>query len=170
MGYSQDKLTKIVRKHGTIILPTDWYDKFTSEGKYLTCHTKNFKSGKYCAVLVCKKEKGKLVYREYLSRVLLNAPKFKHVDHINNDPMDNRIENLRLASHRENCRNRRKYENTQFKAKGIVRRNKRFSALCTKDGINYTAGTFATADEAAHHYNLLAKWLHGEFANLNILA
>lgn len=43
--------------------------------------------------------------RQYLHRLLMNPPKGMEVDHINRDRLDNRRENLRVVTHRENMQN-----------------------------------------------------------------
>ena len=67
---------------------------------------------KYLNVEYNKSKKDFYVYFCYngkkyrLHRYLLNAPKGLVVDHINGDTKDNRIENLRLCTQKENLQNR----------------------------------------------------------------
>jgi hypothetical protein len=42
-----------------------------------------------------------------MHRFIMDAPKGKSVDHINHNTLDNRKENLRIVSHRENHQNRK---------------------------------------------------------------
>ena len=44
----------------------------------------------------------------YLHRRITGAPKGLEVDHINRNPLDNRKSNLRVCTHAENMKNRRK--------------------------------------------------------------
>lgn len=46
------------------------------------------------------------------------------VDHINHDPSDNRIENLRWATRRENLLNRRKTNPTWLKDPAVIAKRK----------------------------------------------
>ncbi len=43
----------------------------------------------------------------YMHRLITGAPKGKDVDHINHDTLDNRRENLRVGSHKDNMQNGR---------------------------------------------------------------
>lgn len=47
----------------------------------------------------------RMVY--YAARRLLGCPKGMEIDHINNDPFDNRKENLRVVTKQENVQNKR---------------------------------------------------------------
>lgn len=61
----------------------------------------------YDRVFLCKKGKGQqkrvatLVYETFLGPI----PPEKELDHINGERTDNRLNNLRIVSHRENCWN-----------------------------------------------------------------
>jgi hypothetical protein len=88
------------------------------------------------------------------------------VDHINGDPSDNRVTNLRAADGRLNQANRRACSSTN--AKGVylrvARRAKpKFEAVC--DG-KYV-GLFDTLEEASAAYNAAARAAFGEFARVN---
>lgn len=95
----------------------------------------------------------------------------KQIDHINLDPTDNRIENLRLATNQQNCCNRNLQSNSSTGYKGVsIRkdlRSKPFCAHIKKDGIMYNLGYYSSDVEAAKIYDSKAKELFGEFAKLN---
>ena len=83
------------------------------------------------------------------------------VDHRNGLRSDNRPENLRAATHAENCRNRRPLR----ASKGCYWQPKRgkWIAQIGVDGKRKTIGYFATEAEASAAYSKAANELHGEF-------
>jgi hypothetical protein len=94
-----------------------------------------------------------------------NAP-VAFIDHINGDVLDNRIENLRAATHSQNCMNTRLRSDNTSGIKGV-----RWSKLKQKwigtVGVNYKnycAGEFDTREKAAEAVAKLRQELHGEFA------
>lgn len=90
------------------------------------------------------------------------------VDHINGDTLDNRRENLRLASLEQNARNRRLNQNNKSGYKGVkLYRSGRWASFIRTDGKQYHVGYFDTAEEAAWMRDQWALELHGEFARLN---
>jgi hypothetical protein len=89
------------------------------------------------------------------------------IDHINHLKTDNRISNLREATHVENCYNRPRY-------RGIGYKGVRKSAGCNTWQAQITAnkkwhhlGQFKTPIEAAIAYDKAAILFHGNFACLN---
>ncbi len=86
------------------------------------------------------------------------------VDHINGDARDNRRENLRLSSPRQNSWNKRPKAG---KFKGVFARRKRFVARIKVGSKIINLGGFATAHEAADAYDAAAAKYFGEFAWLN---
>lgn len=105
-----------------------------------------------------------------LHRFILNAPDGMQVDHINHNGLDNRRSNLRLCTHSENLRNRRKQKGCSSEFKGVVKhqdgRAKPWMATVKVDKKRHTRA-FTTELEAAEWYDEKAVELHGEFANLN---
>jgi hypothetical protein len=104
-----------------------------------------------------------------LHRFILEAPVGFDVDHKNNEPLDCRKENLRLATRQQNNQNRLpredKYKGVHFQPTGPRRR--RFTATIGTEGKTTYLGCFHTATEAARAYDAKAKELFGEFAKLN---
>ena len=85
------------------------------------------------------------------------------IDHINNDPFDNRICNLREATPNQNAYHRR--GRSRSGVKGVYpRKNGKFEAWIMQAGVHYYLGQFATKQEAATAYANTACVLHGEFA------
>ena len=99
---------------------------------------------------------------------LIKPPQGFVVDHINGDPWDNRRENLRVCTHAENLRNRKKHSGeTTNPYKGVFPRSRRWLVLIMCDGRRYDLGSYASAEEAARAYDDAALFLHGRFARLN---
>lgn len=104
-----------------------------------------------------------------LHRYLMNLtdPKVQ-VDHINRDPLDNRMSNLRIASNAENCRNRNNRKNSKIKYKGVTQTKEgNYMARIQVDGKRICLGRFESPEKAAEVYNKYAEHLHKEFAKLN---
>ena len=101
-----------------------------------------------------------------LHRVLLDVPRNMVVDHIDHDGMNNQRENLRVCTHTENMRNRRKTENTQTGFKGVEsRRGKYRFAIRTDAGRLRSPFMYNTPQEAHSAYVEAAKKHHGGFFN-----
>jgi len=102
----------------------------------------------------------------YMHRVIMDAPKGFEVDHINNNRLDNRKENLRICTSSQNKMNT-KYKNKAGYRGVSINCSGKYRALIRFDGKNIHLGVFITAKEAAIAYNEAAVKYHGEFANLN---
>ena len=72
-------------------------------------------------------------------------PGDKGIDHINGDRNDNRFQNLRLATHRENCWNRRG-------VRGYWRNRSAWRVDIRYDGQTLACGNFQTEEEASAFY------------------
>lgn len=124
-------------------------------------YTKVSKNKKYVVSAV----KGKFTY---LHRFIMDAPKGKSVDHINNDSLDNRRSNMRLCSIMENTQNSGKYNTNTTGYKGVCEAYPGvFIAQIFFKSKPHYLGRFKTKEAAALAYNKKAVELHGEFAHLN---
>lgn len=105
-----------------------------------------------------------------MHRYLLDAPEGMQVDHINGDPLDNRRENLRLATPAQNQANRRKRSGGSSVYKGVSwhKKGRAWRATINLDRKQIHLGFFKDQTEAAKAYDAKAKELFGEFAYLNL--
>ena len=140
------------------------------------------KQGSYCAV---KKASGFYARRNatkkdiacgspskvYLHREIMRAIKGEFVDHINGNTLDNRKENLRICSSKQNSRNSKKNKNNSSGFKGVAwhKSKKVWVAYIKVDYKNKHLGVYNTPENAAKAYDEAAKKYFGEFAKLNFL-
>lgn len=86
------------------------------------------------------------------------------VDHINGCRADNRLINLRCATHAENARNHQKTPKNTTGFKGVVRSGRKFVAQIKSNGKVHYLGIFSVAEDAHAAYCDAASKLYGEFA------
>ncbi len=90
------------------------------------------------------------------------------IDHINGDPSDNRIANLRAATHSENMRNARKSCRNTSGHKGVAwdRRSRRWRVKLNSEGKDKHIGVYRNIADAVAAYAVASRRYHGEFSRL----
>lgn len=110
-----------------------------------------------------------LLHRVILSRKL-GRELLRHelCDHANKDTLDNREENLRLASFAQNMHNTKRRKDNSSGYKGVCwdKRKQKWVARITANKITKYLGYYNTAEEAHEAYRKAAPEYHGEFARL----
>ena len=137
----------------------EWASKFKWYAHRMgRCFYAGRKIGKY------PHQKSSLLHRE-----IMNAPDGVTVDHISGDGLDNRRENMRLASRIENNRNRRLNANSTSGFKGAYwhKASGKWTAQISIRGKRIHLGLFATPEQAALAYDEAAIKHFGEFAKAN---
>lgn len=91
------------------------------------------------------------------------------IDHKDNDKTNNALDNLRLASDRQNSHNSKGHKDSMSGYKGVSwdKRINRWVARLHTNGKSKHIGSFIDALDAAEAYNKVAKEVFGEFAFLN---
>jgi len=87
------------------------------------------------------------------------------IDHVDGNPSNNRLDNLRTATIGQNRANARRQSASVSGAKGVRRNGDRWMAMVTWDGRTHYLGTFDTVAEAKAARDAKARELHGEFFN-----
>lgn len=104
----------------------------------------------------------------WMHRLILAAPKGFDVDHIDGNGLNNRRENLRLASVSENRRNVHvAVAKSGFKGVSPGRSGRKWRAQIQVDKKKIHLGTFSTKEEACAAYDRAALKYFGEFARTN---
>lgn len=108
----------------------------------------------------------RLHYAHRLIFVMFHGVVPDYVDHIDGDPMNNRIENLRSVTHAQNMQNQKLRRDNKSGHKGVCWniRDKTWTVQIFKNSEQHCLGTFADKAAAIAAYQAASKTLHGEFA------
>lgn len=106
----------------------------------------------------------------YLHELIVKAPAGGTVDHKNGNGLDNRRQNLRPATRRQNGQNSRSRRNSTSVFLGVCKDKERggwIAQIKRSNDSRRRIGRFQTEEEAARAYDAEALQAFGEFANLN---
>jgi hypothetical protein len=157
------------RKHKGLIAIVDDIDADLSELKWYPNVCQNttyvYRHARYC-------ENPTPIHRVILARMLQRElSKGEDVDHINNNGLDNRRENLRLASPRQNGFNKRisRHNTSGYKGVSWEKAKNKWQAYIKPNRKMISLGRFDSIVDAARAYNVAAREHFGEFAYQNVI-
>ena len=106
----------------------------------------------------------------FLHRLIMNLYDTNlEIDHIDNNTLNNKKENLRICNRTENMHNRIKYVNNKSGYKGVYFSKvlKKWHSRIQNNKEHIHLGYFNDIKDAAIAYNKAAVEYHGEYARLN---
>jgi len=108
---------------------------------------------------------GRVYFSHRLAFLVINGYMPGFIDHINGDPSDNRIENLREATKQENQRNTGKCKSNTTGFKGVTwnKQRQKWHARIKLSGKQIHLGYFATPESASAAYEAAARHHFVEF-------
>ncbi len=162
-------MKEIVLKSGdTVIVDDEDYSLVSGFSWHL-------RKGRQTNYAQSKIRKGDRYVAVAMHRLIMNALPKTEIDHINRNGLDNRKENLRFCTKRQNQGNRESprvkktspYKGVSFE--GNVFRNKPWRASIYIRGKAKNLGLFATQEEAAEAYAVAARQEYGEFFHQGLI-
>lgn len=157
------KLIRLTKNLSTVVDDAD-YEVLSS---YKWCAVCTQKGKRWYAARGIKPDgKYKMIL---MHRVILGAEKGFEVDHINNDPLDNRRDNLRLCTRALNMHNRKSYNNSTSAFKGVFfdKQSGKWQAKITINNKSVYIGRSTNPEDCARMYDSAAASRYGEHAKLN---
>jgi hypothetical protein len=106
-------------------------------------------------------------YKRYrIIFVMFNGNFSEEIDHINGDPLDDRIENLRESTRGQNSMNSSLQERRigEFKGVSLIKKNNKYKARLKLYGKEIHIGCFHSKEDAHKAYCEAARKYFGEFA------
>ena len=105
-----------------------------------------------------------------MHRVLMNAPNDMEVDHINGNPSDNRLSNLRLVTRRQNCLNHRRSKRNSSGRTGVswANKGKKWIATIQIGLTTIPLGRFEKKEDAIVARDKAEKEYFGEYARSQV--
>jgi hypothetical protein len=103
-----------------------------------------------------------------MHRVITMALKEQKIDHINGNGLDNRKENLRLATNRQNSWNSKStIGSSKYKGVSWCKQKNKWRTRIYFNGKDIHLGFFVNEKDAAKIYDEIALKYFGEFARIN---
>lgn len=148
-----------------ILFDDEDIDVYT-KNKYFITINKNYRR-----VESLEKHQNKLIHKKLHREIISKyySIKYLEIDHINNNPLDNRKCNLRIANRRQQAMNTTKRKNVTSIFKGVskCKTTNRWKVQICSNSKRYWLGRYDDEIEAAKVYDAKAIELFGEFACLN---
>lgn len=116
-------------------------------------------------LIINGKKSGFLIHRIIYFLETGNQPDM--IDHIDRNPLNNHISNLREATHQQNIFNSSPISGAASKYKGVYKKGKKWGASIARGEEKYRIGCFYSEEDAAIAYDIWAEKLFGEYSFLN---
>ena len=151
---TQGKITLVDDEDYEYLMQWKWYAEKTKSGFMAVRHSST-KHGIRNTIL--------------MHRLIMRCPKNMQVDHIHHDELDNRKNELRICTNRQNCHNRIPTRGLPSPFKGVYWDTscRRWRSRITINGKLTYIGIFVNEIDAARAYDKKAKEHFGNFAYLN---
>ena len=109
--------------------------------------------------------------KTYMHRLLAECADHEVVDHIDGNPYNNQLSNLRVVTTRQNRVNSiSRVGTSSYKGVSWYERQQKWVMKYYEDGRQVHGGYFDDEREAARQYNQHMLRIHGEYAKLNVLS
>ena len=127
------------------------------QNKIWQCCSNNKSNTKYIQITINKKKYllHRVIYKYFNEEWdITDTSSNNQIDHININPLDNRIENLRRVNQSQNSRNINKRKNCSSKYRGVswYKRDNKWEANISINGKMKHLGYFTNEEEAAEVY------------------
>ena len=130
--------------------------RLDKQTKKWTCCSDNKPNTGYIPIRINKKQYKlhRLIYKYHNEEWDITYSHDNQIDHININPLDNRIENLRVVNNSQNTRNQKKKQNCSSIYKGVSwdKGCKKWRAMISINGKLKHLGLFDTEEEAHKVY------------------
>lgn len=110
----------------------------------------------------------RICHKVYMHRQIINTPDGMLTDHINGDKLDNRRENLRVVTVKQNNWNTGIPSHNSTGVKGVYWRANRWEAAISQNNRKVHLGRFVNQSEAVQAYNKAALKLRGQYVRTAI--
>jgi hypothetical protein len=157
-------MKEIKLTQGKVAIVDDDLFEYLDQWKWCACKISN----RFYAIRSYRLNSKKIFI--YMHRLITNNNDSKmHTDHKNNNPLDNRIENLRICTNSQNQMNTKVQINNTSGFKGVTWNKivKKWVAQIKLNNKLINLGYYINPIDAARAYNEAALKYHGEFAHLN---
>ena len=153
---TQDLLNEVFDYNGEVL-----YWKISTNGHLVGQIAGSTHSG-YCCVKFC----GKLYKAHRIIYLMVHGELPKYLDHVDGNPLTNKIENLRPATKSQNGFNRKINKNnlSGYKGVGLDKSTGKWRARCWVMGKVHTIGYFDDVEVAAEAVKSARIRLHGDYA------